>query len=1048
MEKNYSNDRFQGIVNFMRRIRIPYRIIFIVVGIISTAWFLIRVIPKPSRAAYPCMKAAAPFASSFLTYLIGITGFTLFFRKARDRYMRSKYLMSAVFVVLGLAAGILAITNNQTQLWAMTLAEPQAGNEPMGVAKGTIPGRVVWVHNPDATNENCTNNWNDYWSSEDNTDLDVVKSMLSNGIRKLTGAGNDVAAWDSIFIYFNREKGNGSVGYAAGEKIVIKTNNNAVGNGPRNVNTSPQICYAILNQLVNVAGVAEDDISIGDPNCTMDDFTYGMLVSDFPDVTYWRANGASAPPRTASNVIFASNGSYSDPLPQAYVDAKYMINIPVFKKHHRAGISLCSKNHFGSIAPYTGGAWHLHPSLPIPDANADDENIDDLATLQYGQYRCFVDIMGHKDLGGKTILFLVDGLWSSVNWGHPPIKWRMEPFNNDWPSSLFMSQDPVAIESVCYDFLFEEFDENHPTEGIDVLGEDKGPFSRFPAADDFLHQAADPANWPAGIDYDPEDDGSVLTSMGVHEHWNNAIDKKYSRNLGTGDGIELVTLSSVVETEIFDMGNSELPSNQVNSIFVDSSMTVWVGTDAGLSSMNDGSWKHYDTILFNQTVNDIVYERTQYGKELWVATDSGLTVASYSDVDGVTSATTYVPANSGLVGSRIAAVAVDGNHNRWIGTDSAVNVFRGSAWDTLLENEDTWGDFFKFSEYKVTDIAILQPDTMAFVATFGKGVCRLSYDLVDGFTGASTYGRPWSMFSDSVTALDIKDTIQWYGSPVGAYFHPTLMAKEGWTEFNTTSGLLANSINTLVIDNSDNAWIGTDAGISIVLPDGGIFNYTETDGLVNNVVNFLTTDIEGNIWAATSGGIQWFSGIIGSQVALGKPILVSPANNAEDQQTSLQLSWTSVTGATSYNLQVATDFGFTDLVVDQTGLSNTSSTVSGLAEETNYFWRVAAANATLTSDWSLKFLFKTGIIIEGINLTDGPGSIRIYPVPFNDRLIIENPGMERQARVTIYSLDGKIQLQEVITTKRIDLNTSSLNRGVYILRYNDGNQDCTLRIVK
>ena len=55
------------------------------------------------------------------------------------------------------------------------------------------------------------------------------------------------------------------------------------------------------------------------------------------------------------------------------------------------------------------------------------------------------DIMGHKDLGGNTILYLVDGLWGSVNWGHPCVKFAMPPFNNDWPSSLFTSFDPVAI---------------------------------------------------------------------------------------------------------------------------------------------------------------------------------------------------------------------------------------------------------------------------------------------------------------------------------------------------------------------------------------------------------------------------------------------------------------------------------------------------------------------------------------------------------------------------------------------------------------------------
>ena len=47
-------------------------------------------------------------------------------------------------------------------------------------------------------------------------------------------------------------------------------------------------------------------------------------------------------------------------------------------------------------------------------------------------------------------------------------------------------------------------------------------------------------NPPSGTVYDPERDGSKLTSLGVTEHWNNSKDKQYSRDLKTGDGIELV----------------------------------------------------------------------------------------------------------------------------------------------------------------------------------------------------------------------------------------------------------------------------------------------------------------------------------------------------------------------------------------------------------------------------------------------------------------------------------------------------------------------------
>jgi hypothetical protein len=531
------------VFSFLKRMHVPSRILFIFLGIASTVWLLVRVIPKPSRLQYPCMKAAAPVSASFLSYIIGITGFTFFFRKARQRFYQARYLVAALFVILGLTAGVWTLVNtNQSAYASVKIQGPQTGNEPIGVAKGIFPGRVVWVHDPDATDEHCTNSWNDYWYMDGNTNQSEVDLMVSAGLQQLSGTTSDTAAWNAIFRYFNSNHGKGSVGYQAGEKIAIKINMNGIWGGNPAINTSLQVCYSVLHQLIDVVGVAQSDISIGDPACSMTVVTYDKCHSAFPDVTYWGSGtGMVQAEPSASAVLISSDpdiNHFEDALPQAYLDAAYLINLPVFKKHHRAGISLACKNHFGSIGAFTDGASHLHYSLPCPEASGEAVN------GEYGVYRCFVDIMGHEDLGGKTVLYLVDGLWSSVNWGHPPIKWRMTPFNNDWPSSLFLSLDPVAIESVGYDFLYEEFDENHPTEGLPA-NEDKGPFARFEGTDDYLHQAADPANWPSGIEYDPEADGSVLASLGTHEHWNNATDKKYTRNLGTGDGIELLYVTNV-----------------------------------------------------------------------------------------------------------------------------------------------------------------------------------------------------------------------------------------------------------------------------------------------------------------------------------------------------------------------------------------------------------------------------------------------------------------------------------------------------------------------
>jgi hypothetical protein len=85
----------------------------------------------------------------------------------------------------------------------------------------------------------------------------------------------------------------------------------------------------------------------------------------------------------------------------------------------------------------------------------------------------------------------------------------------------------VALDSVGYDFLLAEW----PQEVS--IGDG--------SAQDYLHEAAQADAPPSGTFYDPEGDGKAMTSLGVHEHWNNPVDKQYSRNLGIGAGIELIS---------------------------------------------------------------------------------------------------------------------------------------------------------------------------------------------------------------------------------------------------------------------------------------------------------------------------------------------------------------------------------------------------------------------------------------------------------------------------------------------------------------------------
>jgi subtilisin family serine protease len=89
------------------------------------------------------------------------------------------------------------------------------------------------------------------------------------------------------------------------------------------------------------------------------------------------------------------------------------------------------------------------------------------------------------------------------------------------------------------------------------------------------------------------------------------------------------------------------------------------------------------------------------------------------------------------------------------------------------------------------------------------------------------------------------------------------------------------------------------------------------------------------------------------------PVLLAPANASIDQSLTPNLSWNAASGATSYNLQVSTTSNFTASVQNFNGLTTNTKALSGLANNTVYYWRVSATNASGTSLWSAIYSFTT-----------------------------------------------------------------------------------------
>ena len=138
---------------------------------------------------------------------------------------------------------------------------PTSGNV-LGVGRGIFPGRVVWVHNPQAA---VWDGQSDFWWGEKFTNQNLVSEMLSHSLRQLTGQSSDKAAWEALFTHFKTQHGQ-TGGYQPGEKIAIKANLNGSKNhsDPKNNSfVSPAVAFALLTQLVQ-AGVQPDDITLYD----------------------------------------------------------------------------------------------------------------------------------------------------------------------------------------------------------------------------------------------------------------------------------------------------------------------------------------------------------------------------------------------------------------------------------------------------------------------------------------------------------------------------------------------------------------------------------------------------------------------------------------------------------------------------------------------------------------------------------------------------------------------------------------------------------------
>jgi uncharacterized protein (DUF362 family) len=329
--------------------------------------------------------------------------------------------------------------------------------------------RVVHVHSTHATGWDFSTGW-----YGDHVDQAVVYEMVDWGVMALTGTASRAAAWQALL-----------PAYSPGQRVAIKINlNNA-----QSENDDDNVIDALIEPVNGVVrglieiGVAAADIWVFDairpiPSRLRDGCA-------FSGVRFSGGSGSDALGFSATErVTFQPSGDVpplaSRRISNVLVDADYLINMPILKKHCCAWVSLSFKNHLGSIQDCAGLHEYIFPYEGIYRSG----------------YSPMVDIYSNRHVGAKTVLTIGDGLYGSR--GHQssaPRPWVT--FGDRAPNSLFFSTDPVALDCVMYDFIDAEV-------GVPVGGDDYLALAAGAGLGVFEHrdpQAARPGQWYNLIDY-------------------------------------------------------------------------------------------------------------------------------------------------------------------------------------------------------------------------------------------------------------------------------------------------------------------------------------------------------------------------------------------------------------------------------------------------------------------------------------------------------------------------------------------------------------------
>lgn len=372
--------------------------------------------------------------------------------------------------------------------------------------------------------------------------------------------------------------------------------------------------------------------------------------------------------------------------------------------------------------------------------------------------------------------------------------------------------------------------------------------------------------------------------------------------------------------------------------------------------------------------------------------------------------TNYTTEN-GLANNLVHSIIIDSQGNKWIGTGLGVSKFNGTNWETFNSNS---------LSHNVSSIVIDKQNNLWF-GTQGGGVTKyngVNWTVYDNSTSyglgninsisMDTQGNLWfgTLFSDCI----IFDGTTWTKLSIASNSNHNIMSisfdlvgnkwlgsyQDGVYKFNpsntstqyvkASNRLAGNNVYSICIDQQGKVWFGTESGVTML--NGTTWtSYTTTNGLINNSVHSIAIDSNGNKWFGTGGGISKFDGS----------------------------NWTNYTTSN--------------------GLIHNNVNSIAIDAQNNKWFGTSGGVSKLFDDTSTALKNNQQLSKQLICLSNSENLLKIKTNRPN-------------GTVYILDLNGKSLISKTLTTNECDLEVSNLVKGLYFVKYINGDLTETAKFIK